>query len=98
MVKDNKYVVTCHRINDKICIRVWDLQLALLSHSTTDYGEQEDDGIANPLFQKEFEEPDPHPLRAWTINADEFQIILSSEVMDASNEPRAKFIIALKFV
>ena len=86
----NKFIVTCHRKEGKICVKIWDLQLALLSHPSVD--------SINPLFQKEFDEPDPHPLRAWTMNADKFQIFLSSEVRDGSNEPRSKSIVTLNFV
>ena len=82
MVKE-KFIVTCHRIDGKICVKILDLQLALSSYpSITD--------SVNPLFQEEFEEPDPHPLRVWTMNIDEFQIVLSSEVRDGSNERRFK--------
>ena len=89
MVKD-KFIVTCHRIDGKICVKIWDLQLALLLHPSAD--------AMNPLFQKEFGEPDPHPLRVWTMNIDKFQIVLSSEVRDGSNEPRSKSIVTFNFV
>ena len=88
MVK-NKFIVTCHRIEGKICVKIWDLHLALLSHPSA---------VVNPLFQKELEEPDPHPLRVWTMNIDKFQVVLSSEVRDGSNEPRSKSIVTLNFV
>ena len=51
-----------------------------------------------PLFEKEFEEPDPHPQRTWSMDADEFQIFLSSEIKEESSEPKAKFIFSLNFV
>ena len=89
MVQD-KFIVTCHRIDGKICVKIWGLQLALLSHSSAD--------AINPLFQKEFDESNPHPLRVWTMNADKFQIFLSSEVRDGSNEPRSKSIVTFNFV
>ena len=87
-----KIIAICHRtFNGKMSVKIWDLQLVLLSHPSTD--------AINPmLFQKEFEEPDPHPLRVWTMNTDEFQIVLSSEVRDGSNEPRTKTIFTLNFV
>ena len=52
-----------------------------------------------PLFlQMQFEEPDPHPLRIWSMHVDEFQIFLSSEIQDEGTEPRAKSIVSLNFV
>ena len=50
-----------------------------------------------PLFEKEFEEPDPYPQRTWSMDADEFQIFLSSEIKEESSEPKAKFIFSLNF-
>ena len=97
MVTD-KFVVTCHRIQGKICVKVWDLQMALISQSAAGELQGSGDGSVYLLFQKDFDEPNPHPLRTWTLNADELQIILSSEVKDESNEPRTKSIIALNFV
>ena len=99
IVKD-KYIVTCHRIEGKIIVKVWNLQLALLSQSVTDGEQQETDGIAMAplLIQMQFEEPDPHPLRIWSMNADELQIFLSSEIKEESNEQRVKFIAILNFV
>ena len=96
MVTD-KFVVTCHRIQGKICVKVWDLQMALISQSA---GELQGSGNGSVylVFQKDFDEPDPRPMRTWTLNADPFQIILSSEVKDFSNEPRTKSIVALNFV
>ena len=84
-----KFIVTCQRIEEKIFVKVWDLQLAL-SHPSAN--------AMNPLFQKEFDETDPHPLRIWTMHTDEFQIVLSSEVRDGNNEPYSKSIITLNFV
>ena len=85
-----KFIVTCHRIEGKICVKVWDLQLVLLSYPSAD--------PINPLFKKEFDEPDPHPLRVWNMHIDKFQVVLSSEVRDDSGEPRAKSIVTLNFV
>ena len=98
MVED-KYIVTCHRIEGKITVKVWNLQLALLSQSVTDGEQQETDGNKPmvPIFQKEFDEPDPHPGRTWSMNADELQIFLSSEIQEESSEPRAKFIATFSF-
>ena len=53
--------------------------------------------MAPLLIQMQFEEPDPHPLRIWSMNADELQIFLSSEIKEESNEQRVKFIAILNF-
>ena len=69
MVKDN-FVVTCHRIQGKISVTVWDLQKALVPQSDGELQGSGDGGV-HLLFQKDFDEPDPHPLRTWTMDADD---------------------------
>lgn len=93
LVKD-KFMVTCHRIQDKICVRVW----ALVFHSAADDQAEGGSAMPTPLFQKVFEEPNPHPLRTWSIDVDKFQIILSSEIKEESIDPKQKFILTLSFV
>ena len=99
-IVEDKFVATCHRIEGMIIVNVWDLQSALVSQATSGDGEQRETAgnPMVPLFRKEVNEPDPHPLRTWSMSGDEFQIILFSEIKDASDEPSVKFIFSLKFI